>query len=211
MSAVLSAQGVVFKNLIYYPEVCIEARRAVFIRGESGSGKSTLLRMLNGTVSPDEGEIKYNGVDIAGMDTIALRRDVLLAGQPVFLFDCTIGQNFKEFYEYRGMPAPDNDTMRKFLTLCRADFPIDTDCTRLSSGERQRVYLAVYISFMPKVLLLDEPTSALDAQNASALMSALKDFCKSEGITLVTVTHDAALAQRLADSLIELKARTADD
>ncbi len=211
MPVILSAEDVVFKNIISYPDIAIEAGQAVFIRGESGCGKSTLLSMFNATVSPDEGVIRYNGRDIAVMDAIALRREVLLAGQPVYLFDSTITDNFHEFYAYRHLPAPDEDTMRAFLSLCRADFPFEADCTRLSSGERQRVYLAIFMSFMPKVLMLDEPTSALDAQNAAALMDTLCAFCKDKGMTLVVVTHDAALAGRFADRVIELKARVYND
>jgi putative ABC transport system ATP-binding protein len=207
MPIVLSAEGAAFKNIIHYPNLAIETGQAVFIRGESGCGKSTLLRMFNATLSPDEGIIRYTGTDITGIDAIALRREVLLAGQPVYLFDSSIADNFNEFYAYRGMPAPDAETMRAFLSLCRADFPVETDCKKLSTGERQRVYLAIYTSFKPQVLMLDEPTSALDAQNAAALMESLCEFCKAKGLTLVVVTHDAALAGRYADRVIELKGR----
>ena len=211
MSVILSVENMVFKNIISYPDIAIEAGQTVFIRGESGCGKSTLLRMFNATVSPDEGIIRYNGADIAGIDAIALRRDVLLAGQPVYLFDGTVADNFSEYYAYRDLSAPDADTMRDFLSLCRADFPFEADCIRLSSGERQRVYLAIFMSFMPKVLMLDEPTSALDPQNAAALMNTLCAFCKDKGITLVVVTHDTAIASLFADRVIELKSRVYND
>ncbi len=210
MAALLSAEGVIFKNIIRYPDIRVEAGSHMFICGESGCGKSTLLKMFNGTVTPDAGVVTYNGADVAGLDAITLRHEVLLAGQPVFLFDKTIAENFTEFYAYRGLPAPDADTMHTFLSLCRAGFPLDMDCTRMSSGERQRVYLAIFASFKPNVLLLDEPTSALDEQNAASLMSALKGFCKRNGITLVTVTHDRELAGMLADSVVELNGRMCD-
>jgi putative ABC transport system ATP-binding protein len=210
LSAVLNTSGAVFKNIISYPDITVESGQIVFVRGESGSGKSTLLRLLNGTVSPDEGAIRYDGVDIAAINTIALRREVLLAGQPVYLFDSTIADNFKEFYSYRNLPAPDAETMRRYLMLCRADFTVETNCTKLSSGERQRVYLAIYVSFQPRVLMLDEPTSALDTLNASLVMEALCACCKENKMTLVAVTHDVSLASRFADHMIELKARKHD-
>jgi putative ABC transport system ATP-binding protein len=194
-----------FENLIDYPDIEIESGRITFICGSSGCGKSTLLRLLNGTVSPRRGEIFFDGRSINEFDTVSLRKEMLLVNQTVYLFDMTIKENFEEFYRYREMPVPDDEAARSFLSLCCADFPLDMSCTSMSGGERQRVYIAIYLSFLPKVLMLDEPTSALDSKTADLMMENLVSYCKENSITMIVVSHDRSLADRFADKTVVLE------
>lgn len=159
---IISASQVVFQSMIRYPNIKIAKGKTTFIHGPSGCGKSTLLKLINGTTSPDSGEIFYKGNNIENIDTIDLRREILLVAQSVFLFTGTIEENFKKYYEYRDRDLPTKETMEKFLKICSAEFPLETRCETMSGGERQRVYIAIFLSFMPDVLMLDEPTSALD-------------------------------------------------
>jgi putative ABC transport system ATP-binding protein len=194
-----------FENLIDYPDISIETGQVTFICGSSGCGKSTLLRLLNGTVSPRRGEIELDGRSADDLDTVALRRDLMLVSQTVYLFDSTIRENFMEFYRYRDLPAPDDDAIASWLSLCCADFSLDMSCASMSGGERQRVYIAIYLSFQPKVLMLDEPTSALDSKTSAGLMESLTSYCKSNHMTLIVVSHDRSLAERFADKTILLE------
>lgn len=205
MQPILSAENVKYLDILSYPPINIAPNTATFITGESGSGKSTLLRLFNATLSPSAGVIKYNGQSIEDMDTVDLRRQVLLVGQSVFLFDKTIAENFAEYYKYRGQAPPSEETMLKCLSTCRADFALSASCTTLSGGERQRVYTAIFLSFAPRVLMLDEPTSALDTENAAAVLGNIKKHCKETGTTLVVVSHDNALTQQFAEETIFLK------
>ena len=200
----IKANGVNFSNLIHYSNLEIEADNVTFICGGSGCGKSTLLKLFNGVVSPISGEIMINGVSIEDFDTVELRKELLLVSQSTYLFDKTIAENFEEFYQYRDLPAPDKQSIQSFLTLCCAEFPLDANCSSMSGGERQRVYIAICISLMPKVLMLDEPTSALDSQTAVCLMKNLTAYCKENHMTLIVVSHDKALADRFADKVIQL-------
>jgi ABC-type proline/glycine betaine transport systems, ATPase components len=79
---------------ISYRDLDIEEGKATFISGPSGCGKSTLLRLFNKTLAPTAGTVLYRGQDMAQTDSIALRRDVLLAGQSVFLFEGHRGRIF---------------------------------------------------------------------------------------------------------------------
>ncbi len=191
-----------FENLIDYPDVSIETGQVTFICGSSGCGKSTLLRLLNGTVSPGKGEIMLDGRSIDEFDTVALRKELMLVSQSIYLFDSTIKENFEEFYRYRELPAPDDNAITSWLSLCCADFPLEMSCTSMSGGERQRVYIAIYLSFKPKVIMLDEPTSALDSQTSTRLIENLTAYCKSNGMTMIVVSHDRSLAERFADKTI---------
>ena len=203
--ALFTLQNVTFLDILHYPDLEIKQGGATFICGESGSGKSTLLRLFNATVSATTGQICYLGKDIETYETIALRREVLLVGQSVYLFDKSIRENFAAYYAYRDLAAPDEETMREYLDICTAPFSLDSMCNLLSGGERQRVFLAILLSLEPKVLMLDEPTSALDDKTADTLMERIKAHCKERGITRIAASHDRAIAEKYADHIITLK------
>ena len=86
---IISASQVVFQSMIRYPNIKIAKGKTTFIHGPSGCGKSTLLKLINGTTSPDSGEIFYKGNNIENIDTIDLRREILLVAQSVFLLPST--------------------------------------------------------------------------------------------------------------------------
>lgn len=207
MQPILSAREVTFLDILRYPDIDIYPGQVTFLCGDSGCGKSTLLRLWCALASPSGGQLTYAGQDIAELDTVALRREVLLAGQSIYLFDADIRSNFAEYYRYREQAPPEDAVIHHHLDLCCAPFPLESDTTALSGGERQRVFLAICLSLNPKVLLLDEPTSALDADTAAALMHTLLQHCKMQGITPVIVSHDRTLAQRFADTIIQLEGK----
>ncbi len=194
-----------FGGILEYPKLEIRRSGVTFIKGASGAGKSTLLKLLNGSLSPDEGSILYSGKDISEMDTIELRREVILIGQNVYLFDLTVRENFHEYYSYRDLPAPDDETIKKFLKLCHADFSLEESCMKMSGGERQRIYIAICISLMPKVILMDEPTSALDGNTSKVLMENLSEFTRQNDMAMIVVSHDPILAKNYADHVITIE------
>lgn len=200
-------KGVDFKGIVQYPRMSLFEKETTFLCGASGSGKSTLLMLLNGVISADKGKITYLDRSIESYDPIALRKEVLLVSQCIYLFDKTIRENFGDYYEYRGMKMPTERAMVECLSLCCVDFPLDSLCVNLSGGERQRIYIAIFLSFLPRVLMLDEPTSALDEENALALMQNLKEFCYENEMSMLVVSHHQALAQRFADRIIQLSGR----
>lgn len=194
-----------YLDILNYPEISIPAHQTVFLTGESGCGKSTLLKLFNGTLDVSRGTIWYCGGDIAGMDTIVLRKQVLLASQEVFLFDGTIRENFKMYGEFREEACPGEEKMKEFLYVCCGEFDLDSRCEVMSGGERQRVFLAICLSFLPRVLMLDEPTAALDEATADVFFTRLKNFAAGNGITLIIICHNPRLVERFADKVITLK------
>lgn len=203
-TAIFKTKSLCFNNMIRYPDIGIQTGKTTFIVGESGCGKSTLLKMLNGSTEPSSGEIFYKGKSVAVMDTVMLRREVLLVSQSAFLFDSTIEENFNTFYEYLERPCPSHEEMDGYIRLCNAEFSLGKNCGTMSGGEKQRVCLAIFLSTGPRVIMLDEPTSALDNKNSYELMEKVIQYCKDKDIDVVVVSHDRILSDTFAEEKIEL-------
>lgn len=205
MSTVVQIKNLNFQNSLYYKDVQINSEEVTFLTGPSGCGKSTLLQMLNATKDYLSGEILYKGKDIKDIDAETLRRKVLLVGQSVYLFDKSIRENFHDYYRFRDEMPPNDETIRKFLKICCADFDLDKSASNLSGGEKQRVYIAIFLSFMPETILLDEPTSALDHDTGSRVLENIINYCKNNNIAVIVVSHDKSLTDKFADKVIDVR------
>lgn len=202
---ILETKNLSFNGQINYKDIQIQKNNANFIVGRSGTGKSTLLHLFNSTLSPSNGNIYYMQQDINDIDTIQLRQEILLVSQTVFLFDKSIRENFMQFYDLRDMTPPSEEEMKYYLDLCCVPFTLDSMCTTMSGGERHRVYIAIFLSFKPNVLMLDEPTSALDKENSVKVMKNVLSYCKEYEITVVVVSHDSNITEKFADNIIEIE------
>ncbi|NAZ77323.1 ATP-binding cassette domain-containing protein [Kineococcus sp. T13] len=181
----------------------VEAGEHVAVVGRSGSGKSTLLNIVGLLDSPTTGEYLLDGRPVRGLSA---RRTARLRGQ-------TFGFVFQQFNLLPGRTATENVASpllyasgREFLRRRRIAREmlervglggrLDTMPEKLSGGEQQRVALARSLVRRPRVLLADEPTGALDVDTGSAVMDVLEELVRSEGTTLVTITHDLSVAAR---------------
>ncbi|WP_280384362.1 ABC transporter ATP-binding protein [Nocardia wallacei] len=168
--------------------------------GPSGVGKTTLLRLLNRLAEPSTGRILLDGVPLAELDVLALRRRVGLVPQhPVLLADVVVD-------EVRvGRPALWDEQVGALLN--RVGLPesfVHRRCAELSGGEAQRICLARALAVAPEVLLLDEPTSALDEAAAAVLADLIRAHCRSGG-SAVLVSHDSEFTGTVADDILLLE------
>jgi len=201
---VFKVNNLVFNDFIHFPNVNIPKNKVTFIIGRSGAGKTTLLKMFNGTLTQSSGDIFYNNTNILDIETIKLRKEVSLISQSVFLFDGSIRDNFNQFYKYRQEKTLNDDKIKLFLDICHLDFSLEKDCDEMSGGEKQRLYIAIYLSFKPKVIMLDEPTSALDEENSNEIIKNILSFSKENGITVIIVSHDKKLSEVFADYIVSI-------
>lgn len=169
------------------------------IVGPSGAGKTSLLRCLNRLEEPDRGSITFDGVDVASLDPIELRRRVGMIFQTPALFEGGVRANLAY-----GLDAVTEDELATALEAAGLDRAfLDRDSSALSVGQAQRVCIARALVRDPEVLLMDEPTSALD-RDASARIEGLVRSLNERGLTVVLVTHDLDQTRRVCDRAVLL-------
>jgi putative ABC transport system ATP-binding protein len=182
-------------------DLVIEAGDYVAITGPSGSGKSTLLHLLGLLDTPTAGSYLLDGLDtstLSDRDRSALRgRRIGIVFQAFHLLAYrTALENvlLAELYNQapRGTRLP---AAAGALESVGLGHRLDALPTTLSGGECQRVAIARALVNRPSLLLCDEPTGNLDSRNAATLMDLL-DQLNSGGLTIVIITHDAAVAAR---------------
>jgi putative ABC transport system ATP-binding protein len=188
----------------------VEAGDFLGVVGRSGSGKSTLLNLLAGLDRPTAGSIWIDGRDLAKMDGNQLAEHR----------QRTVGVVFQFFYLVPVMSALDNvalamafaglsrkerrERARDLLGQVGLGERADHLPSELSGGEQQRVAIARALANNPRFILADEPTGNLDSTTAEEILSIFETLHK-QGRTIICVTHETDLIERLATRFITLK------
>ena len=171
------------------------------IMGASGSGKSTLMNILGALEPPSEGHYYFDGRDVT----------TLSDDERTDLRNFRIGFVFQQFNLLSRLSALDNvmlpmvyagyprrqrlERARRMLERVGLGARLDHLPSQLSGGQQQRVAIARALVNQPELLLADEPTGALDSRTGQDVMELIGEL-HQEGITVVLVTHDAAVAER---------------
>ncbi len=180
----------------------------VAITGPSGCGKSSLLNLLGMLEQPSSGELLFRSTPYAAISNTALfRRE-------------NIGFIFQFFHLIPTLTALDNvlvptlgktgnpALLRQRATMLLEQMGLADRLQHfpatLSGGERQRVAIARALINEPPILLADEPTGSLDSKNAAQVLDLLSQFRRQHALTLIIVTHDAAVSAR-ADRIIRMQ------
>ncbi len=190
-------------------DVSLDLAQGAFVAllGASGSGKSTLLNLIAGLDRPTSGSITVQGRDLAQMspeDLARYRRH-------------TVGMVFQAFNLIPAMTLLENvELPMRFAEIDRAEraararealerVGLSARLTHrpveLSGGEQQRASIARALVNRPSLLLADEPTGNLDSRTGEEVMNYLRE-CHQQGLTVVLVTHEGALADRYAGRVL---------
>jgi putative ABC transport system ATP-binding protein len=178
----------------------VEAKESLAILGASGSGKSTLLGLLAGLDVPTHGTVMLDGSNLFEFDEDQRAR---LRGK-------LAGFVFQSFQLLPALSALENVMLPLELQATPRARELAEEALRqvgltqrlthlpkhLSGGEQQRVALARAFVTKPKILFADEPTGNLDAATGAQVIELMLELNRTQGTTLILVTHDEALAQR---------------
>ncbi len=186
----------------------VEAGSFTALVGGSGSGKTTLLKTINRLVTPDAGEVRVLGEDVAATPPYSLRRKIGYVFQEVGLFPhLSVAENIAITPKLLGWDRRRIDGRIANL-LGLVDLPAEVAGRQpdaLSGGQRQRVGVARALAAEPKLMLMDEPFGALDPLTRDALGTDYRALHDQLGLTTVMVTHDMAEAVLLADRIVVLR------
>jgi putative ABC transport system ATP-binding protein len=173
------------------------------IIGPSGSGKSTLMHMIGLLDKPSRGIVRINGSRVESFSDAALSH---LRNEFVgFVFQqfnlipkLTILENvlLPTVYAKKSLPFSPKDKGMELLKRFGIDSKADSYPNKISGGQQQRVAIARALVMEPELILADEPTGNLDTKSGTAIMELLEDLHRTEGITVILVTHDMAVAKR---------------
>ncbi len=198
-------KNIKYRDILDIKQLHIPSDKITCIVGESGSGKTTLLRLLNKMISCTEGEIYYNHNPISQIDSIDLRRDVVMLPQAPAIFPGTIEDNLLVGLRFSEKPLVNQDKLAEILKMVHLNKSPKENASQLSGGEKQRLALGRVILMAPAVFLLDEPSSALDESTEKIIIEQLVDYVKQNHKTLIMVTHSKKIAQTYADYIVEIK------
>jgi len=188
--------------------VRIPAGGSLGVAGETGSGKSTLASLLIRLADPTQGRVTIDGIDVRDWQLEALRSQISIIEQEIFLFSRSILDNIRF-----GRPDASREEVIEAAKKAQAhdfimSFPDGYDTiigqrgVTLSGGQRQRLAIARAFVANPQILILDDSTSAIDSATEDRIQKAIWEAAK--GRTTILITH--RLSQiRWADHIVVMK------
>jgi putative ABC transport system ATP-binding protein len=185
-------------------DLALPAGSMTSLVGASGSGKSTLIALLAGLLLADEGQIRFDGDDLAALDERgrarlrARRIGVALQSSNLVPF-LTAEENVRLAQDLAAQPAA--VPARVLLERLGVGHRRRHRLSRLSGGEAQRVALAVALANRPDLLLADEVVGAVDAATAEQVMAVVRRTWREDGTAVLFVTHNPTLAREAQQQL----------
>lgn len=196
------------------PHLAVAPGERVAVTGPSGSGKSTLVNIVTGLERATTGTVRWRDTDIATLSEGA--RDAWRAEN--------VGLVMQDFHLFPGLSALDNVLLpirlrarsvaphigraRELMSRVGLGRP-EQSITTMSRGEMQRVAVARALLRKPGVIIADEPTASLDPESGATVADLLLELAREEGATLLVVSHDPRLVERMDRRIRLVAGRTA--
>lgn len=175
--------------------VDFEAGKTTGLIGHTGSGKSTLVQMLNGLLKPASGEILIDGKNIwddpKSIGKVRFRVGLVMQYPEYQLFEETVEKDIAFGPKNMGMT---DEQIERCVKSAAQTVGLDEAALKkspfdLSGGQKRRVAIAGVMAMEPEVLVLDEPAAGLDPEGRRAIFSAISDYQKKTGATVIIVSH----------------------
>jgi macrolide transport system ATP-binding/permease protein len=192
--------------------LAVDRGEYVALMGSSGSGKTTLMNLLGSLDHITGGEYRLSGVDVSGLTAEELAtfrsRHIGFVFQNFNLLPRTSALDnvlLPTLYATDGRSRRERvEHAKQLLAMVGLGDRLDHTPNQLSGGERQRVAIARALINRPQLLLADEPTGNLDSRTEQEILGLFRDLNQQHGITLIVVTHDAAVAEQ-ADRVVRMR------
>ncbi len=180
------------------------------IIGPNGSGKSTLLRLMSRVLTPRNGNVVLEGVDIYKMNLKEFCRKVAFVPQDTVInfsfsvWEIVLMGRIPHLSRLELETKEDFSIAQGALALTDTSYLKEKEIDQLSAGERQRVIIAKALAQEPVLLFLDEPTSHLDIGHQIQILDLLRRLNREKNLTIVMVIHDLNLASEYCNRIILL-------
>ena len=196
------------KQALYNIDAVFESSMITSVIGKNGCGKSTLLQMCCGLLTPSEGSITIDGVDIANIKHADLAKKISYLSQSHSAGSITVRSLVSHGrFPYLGYPrkysSEDKRKIADAMELAEVTDIADKYANELSGGQLQRAYIAMLLAQDTDIMLLDEPATYLDMSSQLELME-LAVKLKNAGKTIVMVVHDINTALIYSDNIIAM-------
>ena len=198
------------KDVLMNINARFENGKTNLIIGQSGSGKTVLMKSIVGLLTPEKGEILYDGRNFLSMnkkEKIALRREMGMIFQSAALFDSlSVLENVMFPLDMFSNMTYKERLARARTCLDRVNLieAQDKSPEEISGGMQKRAAIARAIALEPKYLFCDEPNSGLDPQTSLKIDELIHDITKEYGITTIVNTHDMNSVMNIGDKILFL-------
>ncbi len=188
----------------------VETGQFLTIAGPNGAGKTTLLNIICGILKPDSGQITIDSVPLRNYSTKKLAQKIAVVRQEFIpAFDFTVGEVVSmartPYLGTMGFESQnDRDIVTEALRITETLHLSSRTLGQISSGERQRVFIARAIAQSTQIILLDEPTSFLDLRHQVTIYDLLKKAQIEKGKTIIAITHDINLTMQYCEQTLLL-------
>ncbi|SHE92105.1 ATP-binding cassette, subfamily C [Marinitoga hydrogenitolerans DSM 16785] len=193
----------------------VEAKDNIAIVGETGSGKTTIIKLINGLYRPQMGNIYIDEKDLNDYDLHALRRQIAVVPQDVFLFTGTILDNIRMFDESVSEEEVIEAAKQVHAHEMIEKFP-DKYYTKilergstLSAGERQLIALARAVVFKSKIIILDEATANIDVETEYLIQKAMENLIGK--VTILSIAHRLSTIKTARKILVVHKGKVVEE
>lgn len=176
--------------------------------GHTGSGKSTLVQMLNGLLTPDEGEVLIDGVNIWSdpkkIREVRFKAGLVMQYPEYQLFAETVREDIEFGPKNMGIEGDElKDTVERAAQFSGLSPDLLSKSPfELSGGQKRRVALAGVIAMNPKILILDEPAAGLDPAGRRDILGGIKRYSRQSGTTVLIVSHSMEDMALYCDNII---------
>ncbi|WP_306054296.1 ABC transporter ATP-binding protein [Natronococcus wangiae] len=184
----------------------VEAESIVGLLGPNGAGKTTLIKLLLGLITPTDGTVSIDGIDvIENPHRVHAKVAALLGGARSTYWRLTVRENLEFFSRLNGEDSIENrEWLLQFLDRLRLTEKMDDVVNGLSRGEKQKVSLATTLAQDVDVLFLDEPMRGLDVESSFELQKILAELTDRRGVTILVPSHDMAVIETICDRAVVL-------